>query len=527
MRNACCSLLLITYLIASAEARATDLYLVSAGNNLGLAGEPALKYAERDATEIAAIMQRLGGVPAQNTVLALGEDSTTFRKVILDMNARIRATNKAVALDSILVVYFSGHADASGLHLGDTSLVFDELKTILAGSPAAVRLLIVDSCRSGGVTRVKGATEAEEFEIRLHNRLSAEGLAIITSSAAGEDSYESEQLRASFFSHHLTNALRGAADSDRDGRVTLDEAYRYTYQQTLSSSGRTLKLQHPTYQYDIKGKGELILTRLANDKNRSGRLVIAEPGFYLVIEGDEDGPVTAEVSVGQEGTSLVLPAGNYFIQKRSQVHYLEYELELKSGQEVELSEVSHETVEYARLLRKGGGNRKIVNGLYVMGGARGAMLSGQSVTPHLVLGTSLDLSWLSFGLRVRFSRGNIESPDGPTSMIHSEYGIGLTAQRFIDFERVSFSLGIMLEVAYQTQEFSTSGQARYRYTWSFGFGGLVGMEIEIIPELTLLIEGGPLTNVFRRSVVMAGAEVGSETASPFTWWAASGLGWRF
>jgi hypothetical protein len=246
-----------------------------------------------------------------------------------------------------------------------------------------------------------------------------------------------------------------------------------------------------------------------------------------VLEGDEDGPVAAEVSVGKEGTRLVLPAGDYFVQKRSQKNYLEYEVELTPGQEVNLGRLRHKAVEYARLVRKGGGERSVVHGVYVLGAARGEIIGGEPVTPHLVLGTSFDLAWLSFGVRARFTRGSLEADEGLTRMTHSEYGLGLTLQRYIDFPWVSFSLGLLVEAAYHTQEFDTPGYTPYRYTWSFGFGGLVSMEIQILPELTLLVEGGPVTQVFRRSVVEAGAEVDQEWASPFTWWVAAGLGWRF
>ncbi len=519
--------ILAAFLLLGGPVRAEDFYLISVGNNLGDPSEQPLRFAERDAREIAAIMQRLGGVPSQNVVQLLGEDAVTLRKVILDMNARIRAKRDAERRDSVLMVFYSGHADAMGLHLGGTTLPFDELKAMMAGSPAKVRLLVIDSCRSGGVTRVKGAVPAEEFVIELHNGVSAEGLVIITSSAAGEDSYESDRLRASFFSHHLANALRGAADSNRDGLVTLDEAYGYAYQQTLRSSGRTMKLQHPTYHYDIKGKGELVLTRLANDRNRSGRLLITEEGYYLLMEEDENGPIVAEISVGKAGTRLVLPAGDYFVQKRDRTFYMEFEVELSPGQEVSLADIEGRAVEYARLLRKGGGDRSVVHGLYVMAAARGETITGESVTPHLVVGTTFDLPWFSVGLRVRYSRSTSRTADGLTGMIHSEYGLGITFQRYVDMPYVSLALGMLLETAYHTQQFDTSGRAPFRAGWSFGFGGLVGMEVELGAGVFLLAEGGPLTQVFRRSSIEAGTEVGSEIASPFTWWASGGLCWRF
>ena len=57
--------------------------------------------------------------------------------------------------------------------------------------------------------------------------------------SAGEDAQESDDIKGSFFTHHLVSALRGAADEDMDGRVVLEEAYRYTYNETLRASNRT------------------------------------------------------------------------------------------------------------------------------------------------------------------------------------------------------------------------------------------------------------------------------------------------
>lgn len=504
-------------------AAAAEVFLVSAGNNLGRAGDAPLRYAERDASEVAAVLQRLGGVPAQNTVLALGQDADALRRVVLEQNARIRQLPPGQA---VLVVFYSGHADAAGLHLGQSTLPFEELRSMLAGSPAAVRLLVLDSCRSGGATRVKGVRPAEPFEIRLDDRLQAEGLAIITSSAAGEDSHESDQLRASFFSHHLVNALRGAADTDRNGEITLDEAYRYTYEQTLRSSGRTLMLQHPTFQYDIKGKGSMVLTRLTDDRNRSGRLALDEPGFYLVLEESENGPVTAEVMVGAGGARLVLPAGRYFVQRRAPDHFLEYRVQLAAGQEIGLEDQGGRRVEYARLLRKGGGETSLETSLFAFGAARGQVLGGEVVAPGALLGVGLDFPWFTLGLRVRWARSGADSPDGLLRSTHDEVGLGVTAQRLIDFRHVSLSVGLLLETAFHHQRFDTLGQAAERTSWSFGLGALLGLDVPLGAGLELRLEGGPLACVLNQAVLDGGAVTGQETRAAFTWWLAGGLAWR-
>ena len=164
-----------------ADAFAERRYAVVVGNNRGRGGdERPLRYAERDAQTFASVLRRLGGVPAENTVLMLGETSSAIRRAILEVNARIRAENE-LDLQSTLIVYYSGHADADGLHPGRDALSYDELRAMLRGSPARVRLLVLDGCRSGELTHVKGGAPADAFQVKIESNPSVEGMVMITS----------------------------------------------------------------------------------------------------------------------------------------------------------------------------------------------------------------------------------------------------------------------------------------------------------------------------------------------------------
>jgi len=74
------------------------------------------------------------------------------------------------------------------------------------------------------------------------------GDAFMTSSSANEASQESDAIRGSFFTYYLVSGLRGAADMIHDGRITLNEAYQYAYNETLSRTEKTMGgTQHPNY----------------------------------------------------------------------------------------------------------------------------------------------------------------------------------------------------------------------------------------------------------------------------------------
>ena len=124
------------------------------------------------------------------------------------------------------------------MHLGTTRLDFTRLTSLVDQAGATLKVLVVDACRSGELTRVKGARPVQPFKIVSAERLKSEGNAIITSSAAGEDAQESDRLGGGIFSHHFMMGLRGAADRTGDRTVSLSEAYRYAYDQTLRTTSR-------------------------------------------------------------------------------------------------------------------------------------------------------------------------------------------------------------------------------------------------------------------------------------------------
>lgn len=518
--------LLIGLLLLASPADARDLYLVVAGNNVGVAGDQPLRYAERDAASFAQVMRQLGGARPDSTTLVVGESAETLRRSIVTANSRIRQADASRRQGAVLVVYYSGHADASGLHLAGSTLAYDELKGLVRGSPAAVRLLIIDGCRSGTATRVKGLLKPKEtVVISVDDKLGVEGTAIITSSAAGEDSHESDRLRASYFTHHLVGGLRGAADDDKSGVVTLDEAYAYAYQQTLTSSGRTRNLQHPTYDYDIRGKGALILTRLTAKSKHLGRLRLPAKGLYLIREDDEAGPLFGEVRVGAQGATLVLPANRYLIERRDPRAYHQFPVAIAGGSEVTLPSQPRRTLDYARLLRKGGGEPRAVHGLELLGAARGEILDGVGVTPQLGLGYRVDFEQLSLGVRARWSIGSADALHA-TMLQHQEVGLGVVLERYFDLSWLSISVGLGVEGVLHFQRFDSQATAPNRTAWGLGLSILLALERELGGGFSLRIEGGPRTDLFQRTTTLAGAPTGSELATPLTFWVGGGLIWR-
>lgn len=507
----------------AAEALPAETWVVAIGNNDGVRDDASLMYAERDATEFAAVLRQHAGISSRSTTLLVGERAETVRKTLLDLNAQLRAKAGA-GTPTALVVFYSGHADAESLHLGGTELPIDEIRSLVQGSPAGLRLLVVDACRSGTVTRVKGMKPTETFRLDLDDRVATEGLAILTSSAAGESSQESDRLRGSFFTHHFMNALRGAADTDDDGRISLAEAYAYTYRETLRSTGQTLTLQHPTFSYDVKGRGDVVLAEPAVLKGRLGRLRLAGADVYIVSEKREGGTLVAEVSPSIDRAPLSLAAGEYFVQRRRRDAIIEYQVAIAAGGETDLATAPSREVRYDRLVRRRGGELTQVLHVGMLAGARGETLAGLGAAPQATVTFGIDRAWGSLGVRLRGLHDN-----APTALVgptHNELGVGMSLTRWVDFAIVSVGFGVLAEATVLRQTFDTERIAPTRTAFGGAFSGLFAGEMHLSRGFALRIEGGPLTGVLPAARVVAGVETGSFVATPLTWWADGGIVWR-
>ncbi|HEX2690432.1 MAG TPA: caspase family protein, partial [Kofleriaceae bacterium] len=309
-----------------------ERYAIIIGHNIGAVDEQKLRYAESDAARVAELMNEIGGVRDENQIMLLGKTAHQVRRALIALNERIRSDQRS-GRDAILFVYYSGHGDADALHLGDTRLELRELEALVRGSSAQIRMLVIDSCRSGAVTRVKGGSPAPPIALSAATEVPGEGIIVLTASTSGEDAQESDQLAGSFFTHYLLSALHGAADENNDGIVTVAEAFAHTRTQTILASSRSLVgTQHPTFYYDIRGRSEVALTDLGSDKGR-GRLMLPADATYLVMRGSLSGSVVGEIGADVKHRTLSLRPGTYAVRGRGRDALLEGLVEVVANRE--------------------------------------------------------------------------------------------------------------------------------------------------------------------------------------------------
>jgi hypothetical protein len=328
-------LALMTALVAQAAgADQPRRMALLVGNNVGSGTRPPLRYAEQDANRLGRLLIELGGFQADDVQVVTAGTLTKVLLAVVDLRARVAAA-RAQGRHTVVLFYFSGHSDGEMLEIGREGWRFSDLRQGLSGLGAEVRVAIIDSCRSGTLLARKGGIPGPPFDIRFLDDLATSGEAVLTSSAADEAALESRELRGSIFSHHLISGLRGAADTSGDGRVTLNEAYRHAFVNTLLATSATLNgPQHPGYDYSISGRGELVLTEVA----APGALLHLPSSFERILVTDGERRTLMAELTSTSANRIALPPGHYFIQARRQGQAFQARVSLSRGEIRSLAE---------------------------------------------------------------------------------------------------------------------------------------------------------------------------------------------
>ncbi len=279
------------------------------GSNHGGSVREQLRYAGHDAETIADVLRQLGGVNQVDLSLLSEPDTHDVDHAFDTLSERVRSGRKRGQRVE-LVVYYSGHADESGILVGGAHYDYARLRQRIREVPADVHIAIVDSCASGSFTRTKGGARMPPFLRDSSNQVS--GFAFLSSSSADEDAQESDRIGASFFTYFFVAGLRGAADRNHDGKITLTEAYQFAYEQTLGRTQNTVHgPQHPAYDMHLSGTGDVVITDL---RSTESTLVLPSALRGRITVVDQTGRVAVELTKDAgEPLSLALPNETYSV----------------------------------------------------------------------------------------------------------------------------------------------------------------------------------------------------------------------
>lgn len=399
-------LLLLGWLCASPALADEVRFGVFVGNNEGAPGELPLLFAVADAEKMHDLFVEYGNLRPADAVLLIDAPKQKVQGAINLMRSRIASAN-AAGHHTTLVFYYSGHGDDAALHLGATNLAHPELRDMLEASEADVRVAMLDACQSGSVIRAKGGTRGPDLEWAVQYQ-QTRGTAILTSSAASELSQESAEVGGGFFTHYLHTALLGAADYNRDGEVSLEEAKSYVHGETVFGTRDTPGSQTPGYDTDMVGSGQFTLTTLE------------EANSYLAFQGGLDGVFAiwddqrkryvAEVA-GAQALPIAVHPGTYYVHRRMPGWVDEARYAVRKGETLAVYAEDFVSVAYEDTAARGDLDRQVRRAsmpdlsLRAVFGARawGDIYAQQYVPTHGVFGIEgrflrRGRSWFAFDL---------------------------------------------------------------------------------------------------------------------------------
>ena len=367
-----------------AQTPVRRLVLIAAANRGG-DDRPALKYALTDAKRFNQIMQSLGGVDGGDVVILEQPRGGELDAALEALKTRVasvrRSTRGAVRTEAFF--YYSGHADDKGLLLGNDRLSYGTLRERLELVGADVRIAVLDACASGAVTRPKGGKVRSPFTIDPSSNM--RGQAFLASSSADESAQESDRLGGSFFTHYLISGMRGAADVSGDGRVTLNEAYQFAFNETLSRTiGTKGGPQHAVYDITMSGTGDVVVTDL---RQTTAGFVVAQgvEGRFYILDDRKRLVLEFYKQAGRK-VDIGLEPGAYEVRFEREPRALRGRLDLKEGthQVLDLSGFGPASIEFTRLRGVDTGPKYLLNGRHALG-VRLGMWSGTD-SPALVSG---------------------------------------------------------------------------------------------------------------------------------------------
>ncbi|HEY6639967.1 MAG TPA: caspase family protein [Nitrospiraceae bacterium] len=238
---------------------------------------PSRKFASSDAQMVSNYFQALGGVPASNILLL--QDWKAIRSDIDE--ALLDWLPPHINKDTVVIVYFSGLASVAST--GETFLIpydgtatttsraypMKDLEAALSRLKAKQTVFLYD----GDVSRM-GTENRAKTAIPQWNPTGSSTLHIIGTSGIGQG-LEDDQHRHGLFTYYLLRAMRGEADTNRDGNVTLGETVSYLSQKVRWASKTYMNQEQRLFAVPAISPTDpsaaLILTKVAAVQGTEGQ----------------------------------------------------------------------------------------------------------------------------------------------------------------------------------------------------------------------------------------------------------------
>ena len=198
-------------------------------------------------------------------------------RLLLDANATrhqiLKSVNQwlfsRVAPDSTVMIFFAGHGgeeqdkcdpetgkkayyflpwDADPEDMATTGVSQADFQKLLRTLRSQRMVIFLDACHSSGVAKAGARDIATVAAPKYETFAEGEGRVVIAAAKPEQCSWEDQKLQHGIFTYHLLEALRGKADTNGDGYVSIQEVVAYLQREVP----RSVKLlgkepQDPTF----------------------------------------------------------------------------------------------------------------------------------------------------------------------------------------------------------------------------------------------------------------------------------------
>jgi hypothetical protein len=246
---------------------------------------PRLQYSTADAEALYDTLVGPAGFKKEHVLLLTDktQKQPTLRNVKWALGTFLA---RSARKDDTVLIFFAGHGapevdlrgvegdglakylvpiDADPDDLFSTALPMDDIPTILGRIEAERVVIFLDTCYSGAAggrtfaSKKRRATDVDDLFLERLTR--SKGRVIITASRPVEVSIELPELGHGIFTYYLVQGLKGAADLNRDGIVSLQELYEYVEQQVARKARAVGGNQHPIMKGELEGMLPLVKVR--------------------------------------------------------------------------------------------------------------------------------------------------------------------------------------------------------------------------------------------------------------------------
>lgn len=257
--------------------------------------------------------------PRENVRLLLDDQATLFNF----KNAISGWLFQHARPDSTVLVYFAGHGGEEPDRTGDepdskaryllpwdtdkenlfaSALSNVEFDRLLSTVKSRRLVIFLDACHAGGVSQ-RGARDMGIVCDPFEKLSEGEGRLVIASAKPHQLSWEDRNLGHGIFTYHLLEALRGKADADNDGYVSIVEVYKYLEREVPQSVRHIARaIQEPVLSGDMSR--DIYLTasaervaalKMQSDRAERQRREVVRTKNRILFEMHDGGDLPLEV----------------------------------------------------------------------------------------------------------------------------------------------------------------------------------------------------------------------------------------